>query len=194
MTQIFFSELRIPFSSVYFEGKTLRNLDFYSIVKCSHNQPMYRSVIIFFLYVKSFSKLYHSTIRTSVCRTPKTLYKLLFWGSFWGLLVLNSELEKSVAHFTNYHPGTQKSIINTACIFSHSFGWKYIITLNNDYLVLWLLIISNVHSLLSFIISKAIITVSKNIYLIDYWMYTQVCTVWPVCLIVSSEKIQLVRV
>ena len=147
-----------------------------------------------YTYVKSFSKLYDSTIWTSVCRTPKTLYKLLFWGSFWGLLVLNSELEKSVAHFTNYHPGTQKSIINTACIFSHSFGWKYIITLNNDYLVLWLLIISNVHSLLSFIISKAIITVSKNIYLIDYWMYTQVCTVWPVCLIVSSEKIQLVRV
>ena len=110
----------------------MRNLDFYSIVKCSHNQPMYRSVIIFFLYVKSFSKFYYSTIWTSVCRTPKTLYKLLFWGSFWGLLVLNSELEKSVAHFTNYHPGTQKSIINTACIFSHSFGWKYIITLSND--------------------------------------------------------------
>ena len=167
MTQIFFSELRIPFSSVYFEGKTLRNLDFYSIVKCSHNQPMYRSVIIFFLYVKSFSKFYYSTIWTSVCRTPKTLYKLLFWGSFWGLLVLNSELEKSVAHFTNYHPGTQKSIINTACIFSHSFGWKYIITLNNDYLVLWLLIISNVHSLLSFIISKAIISVKKYL---SYWL------------------------
>jgi len=85
--KFFFSELRIPFSSVYFEGKTLRNLDFYSIVKCSHNQPMYRSVIIFFLYVKSFSKFYYSTIWTSVCRTPKTLYKLLYFGGvfedFW---------------------------------------------------------------------------------------------------------------
>merc|ERR1712150_263548 len=79
--------------------KTLRNLDFYSVVKCSHNQPMYRSVIIFFMsnHLANFILPFEHQF----VELPKP-FKTYIWGSFRGLLVLNSELEKkSVAHFTN---------------------------------------------------------------------------------------------
>ena len=80
--KFFFSELRIPFSSVYFEGKTLRNLDFYSIVKCSHNQPMYRSVIIFFFMSNHLANSIILPFEHQFVEPPKPFINFYFGGVF----------------------------------------------------------------------------------------------------------------